>query len=251
MLEGKQEKIFLFNLPTTWQTSVAHEIYRAELERLGRWLVTMGGAVPDEQRLLDIIREYREGRRQLLAAAERCSARQFAEAVAQFHASGSVRLPQNPAPPNVASVPLALVGAHLPIGQWDLLDVVERCGGRIVLNATNAGERALVDADERTLADVHTVNPVELLTSRYAQASVEIFHRPNSRFYAWQQERICARGVKGIVLWTQVNCDLWRAEAQTMREILGRPVCLLEEDTVEGCSLRNLSRIQSFVELLR
>ena len=34
--------------------------------------------------------------------------------------------------------------------------------------------------------------------------------------------------MRGIVLWHFTGCDLWRAEAQTLREAFGLPVLLLE-----------------------
>ena len=98
---------FLFNLPATWQAPPASRIFRSELDRLSRWLQTLGGAVPDKQRLLQIIDE---------SQSKRCR---------------------------------------------------------------------------------------------------------------------------------------WRAELSTLKEVLGRPICLLEEDTLTGCSSRNLNRVQAFLEVLR
>ena len=41
--------IFLLNVPSTWQTAAARELYRAELRRLGRFLVQLGGKSPDQR----------------------------------------------------------------------------------------------------------------------------------------------------------------------------------------------------------
>ena len=217
---------------------------------MSQWLVALGGSVPDRLELLRVISEYREGRLRLLKAGESCSARQYAEAIAQFHRDGSVQLPNEPAPPPQASIPIALVGAHLPVDQRDLLDSIERCGGRIVLNATTPGERDLAEAMETRVSPDLLDDPAEVLTRRYFRDSIDAFHRPNSRLYLWLKERLLARRAKGIMLWSYVNCDLWRAEAQTMREVFGLPVCLLEEDGMGSCSPRNLTRIQAFLELL-
>jgi benzoyl-CoA reductase/2-hydroxyglutaryl-CoA dehydratase subunit BcrC/BadD/HgdB len=248
--EAHRERTFLFNLPATWRTPVARQMFRAELERLSRWLVSRGGQMAEREAVLDIIAQYRAGRGQLLRAVESCSARQFVEAVAQFHADGSVRLPPNPAQPPGARIPLALLGAHLPAGHWELLDAIEHQGGRIALNATDSGERTLLDSEE-TASPAGADDPAEILTRRFIASSREVFQRPNTRFYHWVEEQIRLRRIRGIVLWTQVNCDLWRAEAQSMKEVFCRPLCLLEEDNVTGCSPRNLSRIQAFLEQLR
>jgi benzoyl-CoA reductase/2-hydroxyglutaryl-CoA dehydratase subunit BcrC/BadD/HgdB len=250
-LAGHRQNAFLFNLPATGQSLAPRRIYRSELERLGRWLAERGGSVPDTPRLLQVIRQHRDARLQLAAAMEGYSARQCVQAVAHYYAHGAVWVPGNFAPAPANSVPLALLGGHLPAGGGDPLDHMERCGGRIVLNATAAGERALGSEDEAEPAIGSAEDAVEFLTRRYLENSIDIFHRPNSRFYQWLGPRLHARRVRGIVLWTQVNCDLWRAEAQAVREAFGRPVCLIEEEAAEGLSPRDAGRIEAFLELLR
>lgn len=43
--------VFLLNVPSTWQTSAARQLYRAELQRLGRFLTTLGGTAPTDSEL--------------------------------------------------------------------------------------------------------------------------------------------------------------------------------------------------------
>jgi hypothetical protein len=78
---------------------------------------------------------------------------------------------------------------------------------------------------------------------------VDVFQRPNTRLYDWLRERLTARQVRGIVLWHYVGCDLWRAEAQPMREACGLPVLLLDAD--EATPNRGIGRLQAFLESLR
>jgi len=79
---------------------------------------------------------------------------------------------------------------------------------------------------------------------------VDVFQRPNTRFYAWLKPRLLDRHVRGIVLWHFTGCDLWRAEWQTLREVSGLPVLLLEADEAAGVSPRDANRLQAFVEML-
>jgi hypothetical protein len=53
------------------------------------------------------------------------------------------------------------------------------------------------------------------------------------------------------VLWVHTGCDLWRAEAQTLRETFRLPVLLLEADEMSGGSPREANRIQAFVETFK
>ena len=52
--------------------------------------------------------------------------------------------------------------------------------------------------------------------------------------------------MRGIVLWHFTGCDLWRAEAQTLRETFGLPVLLLEASDEPGNTPRELNRLQAF-----
>ena len=303
-------RLFLFNLPVTWQTPVAELIYADELRRLGRFLIGLGGQAPALVELTEIMAQYDLARTRLLEAAVWCPARMYAETVARFHLNGSVSLPPKHACPQPQQVqpeqharkfpsvipskaaageasralsegliPLALVGGPLPLAQMPLLDAIERVGGRVVLNATEAGERSLWPAPARTEISavghsVHaaatsvdqprqhsplTVSMPEAcglkaaLLARLAQGYlanfIDVFQRPNTRLYDWLRPRLTARGVRGIVLWHFVGCDLWRAEAQPMHDAFGLPVLLLDAD--EAALRRNQGRLEAFLESLR
>jgi hypothetical protein len=170
-----------------------------------------------------------------------------------------------------------------------LLDAIEQAGGRVVLNATEAGERSLwpsspldqahagagvpedsggkersVYAAEVSVDQAGQDSPVTISTSGSCSVNaallpllarnclancIDVFQRPNTRLYDWLRERLTARKVRGIVLWHYVGCDLWRAEAQSMRASLGLPVLLLDAD--EAMPRRNTGRLQAFLESLR
>ena len=298
--ETSRSRVFLFNLPATWQTPAAQRIYRSELERLGRFLQDLGGGVPAPHVLAREMAHYGQCRSRLLDAAPSCSSRDFAEAVARFHWDGSLHLPTRSAAPPPNTVPLALVGGPLSAIRWSLLDVVEALGGRVVLNATEAGERSLLphfalddsfhEPQGRARHSARAVgknqnasvanrgaqrtdapyqgnrftaqscastgvapvdDPFNVLARGYFENIVDVFQRPNTRLYAWLKDRLAARNVRGIVLWHFTGCDLWRAEAQTLRETFGLPLLLLEADEAQNCSPRDVGRIQAFVETLQ
>jgi hypothetical protein len=173
-----------------------------------------------------------------------------------------------------------------------LLDAIEKAGGRIVLNATEAGERSLwpasplvqdaiklwagpperggdslppqiqacgagdklsppreAELDAAVPLERLQENALDLLARGYLPNCVDVFQRPNTRLYDWLRKRLSARQVRGIVLWHYVGCDLWRAEAQPMREAFGLPVLLLDAD--EAAPNRNIGRLEAFLESLR
>ncbi|MGO8698172.1 MAG: 2-hydroxyacyl-CoA dehydratase [Limisphaerales bacterium] len=235
---------FLFNLPAT-QTPAAKRIYRGELERLGRFLVDLGGVAPTPAALRREMRQAREARRNLLAAAPGSAARPFAQAVEQFQRDGSFSAPA--AEMANRQAPLAIVGGPFGAAHWPLLEVIEHAGGRVVLNAAETGERGLVaDID---LAD--SEDPFEALVNCGFRGIVDAFQRPNKKMYAWLKPRLSARGVRGSVLWHFTSCDLWRAEAATLREETGLPVLLLEAGEENGISRQQVNRIEAFVESLK
>jgi benzoyl-CoA reductase/2-hydroxyglutaryl-CoA dehydratase subunit BcrC/BadD/HgdB len=238
-------RAFLFNLPATWQTPVASRIFRAELKRLGRFLLSIGGETPSPEILRREIVRAGAARQRLLQSATNCSARAFAEAVARLHWEGEC------APPPRASVkhtPIALLGGPFLPRDWPLLDEIEAAGARVVLNATDSGERALgpVFADEPLAR-----SPFDTLVRAWCDSIFDAFQRPDSRLYSWLKPRLTERGVRGIILWSYTNCDLWRAQAQSLRESFGLPVLPLETGGEPGSAPSRRNRLQAFLETLQ
>ena len=241
-------RTFLFNLPATWQSTTARRMFQSELERLGRFLEALGGHPPSAGDLVKIIKRRDRARQNLLELVPRCSARQLAEAFAHFHGNGSCATPDPVLSPTVGSIPLALVGGPLTASQGDVLDLIEATGARVVLNATETGERSLLPAFAPE--DLHD-NPFDALARHYFENIVDVFQRPNTRLYSWLNDRLASRGARGIVLWVHTGCDLWRAETQSLRETFRLPVLLLEADEMCGGSRREADRVQAFVETLQ
>jgi benzoyl-CoA reductase/2-hydroxyglutaryl-CoA dehydratase subunit BcrC/BadD/HgdB len=235
-------KVFLFNLPAT-STPAARRIFRAELERLGEFLRELGGVAPTPERLRAETVAAERSRCALRTAAPAAEGRSLAQALARFWTDGGFSAP-TPALAQ-AGLPLAVLGGPLSLADWPLFDVIEAAGGSVVLNATDAGERCLCPFPS-ALAD-----PLAALADGYLDHLTDVFQRPNSRFYAWLRDRLAARHVRGVVLWTLTCCDLWRAEWYTLRESFGLPVLLLETDEAAGLAARDVGRLQAFVETLK
>ena len=235
---------FLFNLPATWQSLAARRLYHAELARLGKHLQALGGRAPTAEELATVIRDYEVRRAGLLSFIEQNSARQGAEALANWFSGGSSLAA--PSDATAQGVRLALVGGPLLPSHWPLFDAVAAAGGCVVLNATEPGERCLLPPLPTLAAGW---DPLITLADHYFDHAVDVFHRPNSRLYAWLRARLDERQARGLVLWHNVGCDLWRAEAQPLREAFGLPVLLLEAD---GAALpRSTGRLEAFIESLR
>ena len=82
-LEGTPP-VFLMNVPATWQTPAAARLYRDELQRLGRFLVALGGTEPSRDRLAATMETYDARRRVLRGDLAAMTARGASEAIARF-----------------------------------------------------------------------------------------------------------------------------------------------------------------------
>jgi benzoyl-CoA reductase/2-hydroxyglutaryl-CoA dehydratase subunit BcrC/BadD/HgdB len=239
-------EVFLMNLPSTWQTATAHKLYASELWRLGRFLVALGGTELSHERLSAIIRDYGARRSLLRAARGRLSPRQYAEAIADFHREGEVRDYVGGPMPATQGVAVALVGGPLLPEHLEIFDIVERAGGYVALNATSTGDRALpAPFDLRMVAD----SPLAALADAYFGAIPDAFRRPNSELYRWLKEEVVETGVRGMIFWRYLWCDIWHAEAQRMKEWADLPFLTLDIGD-EGISNRIVSRVQSLLEIL-
>lgn len=203
----------LFDLPATWQSAQARRQYAGELERLGRFLLDLGGRRPSEPDLREAMSQPKAGRA--------------------------------PGPDAAGSplIPLALAGAH-PIAEDALwLRMCEERAGRIVIDLTlPEGPRF----DRRAAGD-----PFEELADGCFDAIEEIFQRPNSRFYRRLDRELRRAAVKGLVIRRYLWCDLWHAEIERLRQWAPVPVLDLEmSGGVEADRHRLSTRIQSFMEMV-
>lgn len=246
-------EVFLLNVPRTWQTAVAGQLYLDELKRLGKLLVQLGGIGPSPGRLAEVMLEYQSARRSLKAARHRLSGRQFAEAVAALHrdplaaAELGKQMGQDASVPD--GIPLAVVGGPMLERDCTILDVIERAGGRVVLDATEGGQRTMPrEFDRRRLQE----DPLAELAAAYFQHIADPFRRPNHGFYEWLAAELAARKVRGLVLWRYVWCDVWHAELYRLKQQIPVPLLDLDAGHDHNGSLgRTVGRVEAFLEMLK
>jgi len=150
--------------------------------------------------------------------------------------------------PLIKGVPLAIVGGPLMRRDFDILDIAEQAGGRVVLNAA---ETANGECARPSTADGSGTGPLMELANAYFGGIQDASRRPNSELYKWLKSRLTDREVRGIIFHRYVWCDMWHAELQRLKDWTGLPV--LDIDTTgdnETRRHRTANRIHAFLETL-
>ncbi|MFW5858614.1 MAG: 2-hydroxyacyl-CoA dehydratase [Planctomycetota bacterium] len=236
-------RVFCFGLPHTWGTPTAWRAYRAELERLSRRLRALGCSAPAPAVLAEHMRAAEIRRDAALGHAGPARERAAALLAARSLSASGPAAPVT-GPRRSGAVPLALIGGHLrPSDRW-LYDLVEDAGTRVVLDATEWGERTLPRRfDGRALRE----DPVGELVDAYFGYIPAAFRRPNSHLFAWLRRALNASDARACVFVRQSWCDMWHAEWPRLREWCARPaVTLAFGDHAASASAR--TRIEALVE---
>ena len=242
---------FLMNVPNTWQNLESQKLYIDELKRLSRFLVRLGGKSPSNDALAKIMLQYDTARASILTAREYSSARRYAEAIAALGRDGPDQKINcvTDAKPQIDGVPLAIVGGPLMKQDFAMFEIIEQSGGRIVLDATETGERGMcAPFDRRRLRN----EPLMELTDAYFGSIQDASRRPNSELYKWLQLELASREVQGIIFRRYLWCDMWHAEFRRLKDWSNLPV--LDIDTAgdnETDEYRTANRIRAFLEMLQ
>ena len=216
--------VFLLNVPSTWQTAAARQLYLDELRRLGRFLTTLGGTAPDAAALTKVMVDLDQTRR--------CENR------AEQNTTNSSDF-----------IPLALVGGPLLDSDQVLFPLVEQAGGRVVLDATENSDRT----QPRPFDPVHmAADPLQALAAAYFDGIQDVFRRPNHGLYEWLGRELAARRVQGILFRRYLWCDLWHAELRRLKDLSRLPVLELDVGPDDLSSPNRVQgRIEAFLETLR
>ena len=238
--------VFLVHIPATWQTRAAGELYKEELCRLGEFLVEVGGVPMTSEQTCAVMSAYDEVRASLRSTRPYLPSAAFARAVNDLR-SGKLDCDWDSTASSPRGVPLVLVGGPLPENDHELLEIIERAGGQVVLDATEGGERTLPIAFDR---DAARADPLAELARAYFGAIPDVFRRPNDCFYDWLSEQMANRQARGILFRRYLWCDVWHAELQRMREWSPIPVLDLDVSDDDADWSRTLGRIEAFLEMM-
>lgn len=233
---------FVMNVPSTWQTAVARDLYLEELERLGRFLVRLGGKAPSADDLWRTMDRFDGRRSKLREARAKMSPREYSEALCRFRRNGKLELGSTNR--REGGTRVALLGGPLMAGDFEVFEVIERAGGNVVLDATATGERTLPAPFDRREDD-----PCAALMKAYLETIPDAFRRPNGRLYDWLNERFFKREVEGLIVRNYTWCDTWHAEVGRLKEWTDVPVLHLSADGADGLGHHEISRIEAFLEI--
>jgi benzoyl-CoA reductase/2-hydroxyglutaryl-CoA dehydratase subunit BcrC/BadD/HgdB len=235
---------FLLNVPSTWQSVTSQKLYLDELKRLGRFLVLLGGKSPSNEDLARVMLEYDSARAKIRAARGYLSSRRYSETIAGLFCNGADQKLEIP----TGSVPVAIVGGPLLKQDFRIFDCIENSGGKVVLDATETGERGMcAPFDRRRLRD----EPIIELADAYFNGIHDVSRRPNDEFYEWLIRKFKERDVRGIIFRRFLWCDLWHAELGRLKDRINLPV--LDVDVTgdnEADRRRAENRIHAFMETL-
>lgn len=238
---------FLMHVPHTWQETGAIGLYASELERLGRFLVTLGGVSPTPDRIRECALAYAGMREELRAARGSVSARRWTEMAAEFHFSSQAPSYKKSSRKQVGP-PLALVGGPVLADHRNIYDLVESAGGFIALDATETGERTLAAPIHRRLLDE---DPLAAIAEAYFGSIPDPFRRPNSLLFMWIQREIRERSIRGAILHRFVWCDTWHAEVRRLHDWLQVPFVDLGASDNGYDVERTKTRLGAFMEGLQ
>jgi benzoyl-CoA reductase/2-hydroxyglutaryl-CoA dehydratase subunit BcrC/BadD/HgdB len=279
--------VFLFNVPSTWQTDTSRNLYAEEIRRLGRYLVALGGTPPTSEQLSHVMLAYEQSRQAFYEAQPKQSARQSADALAELRGP-SQRLP-DPAriaiphnrPLNAASnaIPDAILGAMptAAVGMFsrennDMATLrghgarytgdtipLAIVGGPLLENdnalfemVEQIGGRIALDASESGWRMMPRCFDRRQMARAYFEGNPDVFRRPNTPLYEWLGRELAARQIRGILFRRYVWCDLWHAELQRFKEWTSLPVLEMDVgiDDTNSVSNRLQGRLEAFMEML-
>ncbi|MEW6743351.1 MAG: 2-hydroxyacyl-CoA dehydratase family protein [Planctomycetota bacterium] len=239
--------VLALHIPATWRTPAALQGYIEELQRLGRFLVRLGGRSPSPERLANEMRRHDTLRASLRALRGSLSPGEFARALIAYQ-RGNPLPDGRDAPFTVKGPAIALVGCPLTLRELRLFDSVEHAGGYVALNATELGELSLpAPFDRRALSS----DPFGELATRYFGTIPGVFRRPNSELYLTLGTLFRERDIAGCLFIRYLWCDLWHAELARLTEWACLPVLDLHLSGREDSTARLSTRIEAFLEILR
>lgn len=215
LYNSQRGQSFLMNIPAAWQSPVARDMYRDELNRLGRFLIRAGGDKFSLHRLTPHRRPPSVGAKPSPGEGKN---------IALFGGPETARIPE-------------------------FYDLLKANGLKIVLDGTELSGSGRGGIDPKALE----ANPIKTLTQAYFVDLPDIAKRPNTQFYSRMSQYVKARAVEAIIVRTFPWCDLWTAELPRIRECFQLPVLHYVVDTTSPLSSdkRLNTRLSAFTEMIQ
>jgi len=238
-----ETEVNLFHMPATRSVS-AYNFYREELDCLVQTLESLTGQKFSPDSLREQIKKRNSLRKNIRDFRENLSGSEFANLVHNVM-EGNFEIFQ-PEKSTSSSIPkIAIAGSPTSRAEISWLKNIEKFPVDIVFDATCTGDRYI-----ELRMEEDTKDPLDAVAKAYFYQTPCIRARPNTEFFDWMKKRIQERNVS-CVIWKNVRgCDLWNAELQVARELLGVPVLGLDVTYSDIDSPRIQTRVEAFLESL-
>lgn len=243
--------VFLLNVPATWQGESPRQLYRSEMLRLGRFLVTCGGTDPRREQLIEAMHVFDSRQRYLMAERVNMTARQYAEAIctsSSTPASSAGVAPMARSGSVTTKVRVALLGGPLRRPDFWIYDLIDQLGADVVLDATETAERGLPALfDEDRLRN----DPLKELVRAYFDTIPDAFRRPDRLLHEYLRQHLFSRRIQGIILVRYAWCDHWHAQRGRLKESLSLPLVEVDLGGRDEQMQRTRTRVEALVSILR
>ncbi len=214
-VEMEAGRVFLMNVPATWETVGAVGLYQGELRRLGRFLERLGGVEPTNEKLAGVMRECEKRRRR-----------------------GEMG----------EGIRVGLVGSMLRGEDRWIEECVRGAGGCVALDAREGGERCWPGRfDEGAMG----MDALGELARAYFRVIPDAFRRPDRLLHEYLEREVKGRGIRGLILVRYVWCDQWHAQLERLKENLKIPVVEVDLGGRDHDVERIRTRIESLVSILK
>lgn len=239
---------YLLNIPSTWQSLNAFNLYISEMERMAGIICQSTGVELREETLKNVMIKYDSSREKLREYRNFVDSAEYNKQVLNFIANiGSV--PELSERYLSDNIPLALIGGPLTKNDLSLFNIIRDLGGDIAVNGTENGDMNLPDPfDKRNMA----IDSWQELMDTYFFKVADIGRRPNSHFYSMLKSRLDENGVRGVIYRSYPWCDLWGAEVYRIKEWLDIPLLEIDAELFRNPDHepRLITRLEAFMETL-
>ena len=237
--------VILFGAPRTWNADRGY--FRAEMHNALCRIAEISGHVPTQYELWDRIRI--NNKLKLIVNRLRHQGK-LSNSLLQKIAS-------SPLPPEkviehlkgfenrhpiTAEIKLMLAGS-IP-GTWEL-EVIEGNGARVTADVTCQGDRVFHDPV------VENGDPLAQLYETYVENNLCPHRRPVTPLIEYMRELAAQRHVDGVIYRSVKYCHPWGLLAERMRNELGLPTLIVDDDLTSPAVESFRTRVGAFIEMLK